>query len=266
MRSDTRKDHAIQEYLETLSKTVCWCNLELAQGRGLQSYQTRSHAVVLYNTLLAACIEKAVCMKTTDELYQKVRSTPRVPRIVLKPNSKYGQQDPEDQDARSSWEASSDSKSYGETCNSTVDHRILGVPLSAVEQQHTTRVNKVKRLIDKFENHKNKDSLIQDFRQTEKNKFSTESQNLIADMNNTEIFELCENSSKQQCPDCNSFWEMGIIGCSCGRKMKSTRSPTEFDQKNRDVTFIPGYVINKNRSHGAKHGATTDVLPGEAHA
>ena len=29
--------------------------------------------------------------------------------------------------------------------------------------------------------------------------FSKESQDLIADMNNTEIFEFCENSSKQQC-------------------------------------------------------------------
>ena len=36
--------------------------------------------------------------------------------------------------------------------------------------------------------------------------------------------------------------------------MKSTRSPTEFDQKNRDVTSIPGYVIKKNSSRGAKHG------------
>ena len=35
--------------------------------------------------------------------------------------------------------------------------------------------------------------------------------------------------------------------------MKSTRSPTEFDQDNRDVTSIPGYVIKKNRSRGAKH-------------
>ena len=51
-------------------------NLKLAQERGLQFYQTRSHAVVLYNTLFAAWIEKAVCMKTKDELYRKVRLTP----------------------------------------------------------------------------------------------------------------------------------------------------------------------------------------------
>ena len=36
--------------------------------------------------------------------------------------------------------------------------------------------------------------------------------------------------------------------------MKSTWSPTEFDQNKRDLTSIPGYVIKKNRSRGAKHG------------
>ena len=112
------------------------------------------------------------------------------------------QKNPQNQDARSSWEPSSDSNSYGETCNLTVDHRIAGVPLSAVEPQNTIRENKVKRLIEKFENHKNKNSLIQDLIQTEKiNKFSKESQDLI----DIEIFELCENSSKQQCPDCNAY-------------------------------------------------------------
>ena len=36
--------------------------------------------------------------------------------------------------------------------------------------------------------------------------------------------------------------------------MKSSQSPTEFDQNIRDVTTIPGYVIEKNSSRGAKHG------------
>ena len=38
--------------------------------------------------------------------------------------------------------------------------------------------------------------------------------------------------------------------------MKSTRSPTEFDQNNRDVTSILGYVIKKNRKRGVQHGAS----------
>ena len=49
---------------------------------------------------------------------------------------------------------------------------------------------------------------------------------------------------------------MVIIYCSCGINRESTRSPTEFDQNHRDVTSIPGYVIKKNSSRGAKHGAT----------
>ena len=149
-----------------LQNTVFWCNLKLAQGRGLQFYQTRSHAVILHNTLPAACFERAVRVETQDELCQKVRLTPRAPRVVLQLNSRFGLQDSQNQDAGSSWEPSSDSKSYGETCNNTADHRISGVPLSAVEQQNTTRENKVKRLIDKLENHKHKESFIQDLRQT----------------------------------------------------------------------------------------------------
>ena len=54
------------------------------------------------------------------------------------------------------------------------------------------------------------------------NEFSKESQDLIADMNNTAISELCETSSKQQCPDCN--WEAGIVFCSCGRCLRISRS------------------------------------------
>ena len=101
-------------------------------------------------------------------------------------------------------------KSHGRTCNNTVDYKISGVPLTAVEQQNTTRENKVKRLIEKFENHKHEESFIQDLSQTQKiNKFSKESQDLIAHLNNTEIFKLCENSSKQQCLDCNVHWEKG---------------------------------------------------------
>ena len=128
-------------------------------------------------------------------------------------------------------------------------YRISGLLLSAVEQHDTTRENKVKKLIEKFENHQHKESFQQDLSQTQKiNKFTKDSQESIR------IFEVCGNSSKQQCLDCTASWEMGIIYCSCGSNMKSTRSPTEFDQNNRDVTSIPGYVIKQNSSRGAKHG------------
>ena len=114
-------------------------NCKLAQEKGLLFCQTRSHAIVLCDTLPAVCIEKVVCMRTKDEPYEKVRLTPRVPRVVLKSNSQIGLQDQREQDAMTSHNQPSGSKSTEETRSNTVDYRIPGVPLSAVEQQDTYR-------------------------------------------------------------------------------------------------------------------------------
>ena len=192
--------------------------------------KTRSHAVVLHNTLPATGIEKAVCMKTQDELCQKVRSTPRVPRVVLKSKSQHGQQDPESQDARSSWDPSCDSNSHGETCNNSVDNRIAGVPLSAVEQQNTTRPRSWSRSLRTTS--------------TRNPSFRT-----WARRRRTERTFLQTAMSWLQCLLGNR-----IVYCSCWRNMKSSQRPTECEQNNYDVTSIPGYVIKKNSSRAAKHG------------
>ena len=64
-----------------------------------------------------------------------------------------------------------------------------------------------KKLIQQFENHPKKDSFLQDLNKTQEiNRFSEKSKKLITDMVNTEIFELCETSSKKQCPDCALYW------------------------------------------------------------
>ena len=90
-------------------------------------------------------------MKTKDELFQKVRLTPRVPRVVLKPNSEIGLQDQREQDAITSYDQPSGAKSSWETGDNTVDYIIPGIPLCAVEQQDTNRKDKVKKLIEKFD-------------------------------------------------------------------------------------------------------------------
>ena len=160
----------------------------------------------LRHTTSCVCIQKVVYMKTKDELYQKVPLTPTLPRVVLRSNSQNGLQgqQEQEQDAIISCDQPSGSKMPCETGSNNVDYRIPGVPLSAVEQQNTNRKDKVKLVIEEFENHPKKQSFIQDFKQTKEiNEFSKESKDLIADMNKTEIFELYETSSKQQCLDCN---------------------------------------------------------------
>ena len=149
----------------------------------MQFYQTRSHAITLFNTQPAICIEKVVHMKTREELYCKVDHSPRLPRVVLTPNSQSGRQDPPNPDARKSTDHQSEQRLYRETCRSLLedtrcehpresprclcwetcrnaDHRIPGIPHSTVQKEDTNRKETVKRLIQQFENHPNRDSFM----------------------------------------------------------------------------------------------------------
>ena len=66
--------------------TVYWSNLRVAQKKGLTFNQSRSSAIILHNTLPAACIEKVVAMSSGEVLFFKMYESPRSPRkVVLKP-------------------------------------------------------------------------------------------------------------------------------------------------------------------------------------
>ena len=178
---------------------VHWCNLKLAQRKGLQFYQTRSSAIALFNTLPAICIEKAVYMKAEEEKFFKVYRSPRLPRAVFTPNLQHERQDPCNPEARKSVDHRSEqSVQYRETCRGNVDYRIPGVPHSTVQKEDSNRREIVKRLIQQFENHPNRDSLIEDLNKTEEfNPFSEKkSKELTTSMGNTEYVEMCEISFK----------------------------------------------------------------------
>ena len=67
--------------------TVYWVDIRLAQNKGLKFYQTRSNAIILYNTLPACCIPKAIKMETGEIIYEKIYETPRPPpKISLRDN------------------------------------------------------------------------------------------------------------------------------------------------------------------------------------
>ena len=86
VRSYDTKIRAIQEYLETPYKYSILVQFEA---------RSRERLAILPNTLTcsrslqhtATCIEKAGCIQTKGEPYQKCRLTGRKPRVVLKSNS-----------------------------------------------------------------------------------------------------------------------------------------------------------------------------------
>ena len=67
--------------------TVYWVDIKLAQKKKLKFYQTRSNAIILYETLPAYCIPKVVRMETGEIVYEKVYESPRPsPKISLRNN------------------------------------------------------------------------------------------------------------------------------------------------------------------------------------
>ena len=97
--------------------------------------------------------------------------------------------------------------------------------------------------------------LLKDFEKSEEiNHFSQESKDLMTEMGNTEIFEFYETSSKRQCPECASYWEIGIVFCTCGKCMQPSEKSRQFKKDRFDILSIPGYVTEKNQSRGPRHG------------
>ena len=67
--------------------TVYWVDMQLAQWKGFKFYQTMSNAVVLYDTLPAYCITKAIVMKSEEVIYDKVFASLLLPsKISFKDN------------------------------------------------------------------------------------------------------------------------------------------------------------------------------------
>ena len=144
---------------------------------------------------------------------------------------------------------------YRETCRGNVDYRIQGLPHSTVQKEHSKRKEIVNRLIQQFENHPSRESLIEDLNKTEEfNPFSERSKELTTSMGNTEYFELCETSANMQCPQCALYWEAGIFFCTCGNCMQLTERNRQLNTARYDVLSITGYVIKKNPSHAARNG------------
>ena len=63
--------------------TVYWVDMKLDQ----KFYQTRSNAIILYDTLPAYCVPKAIMMESGEIIYENVYVSPRPPpKISFKDN------------------------------------------------------------------------------------------------------------------------------------------------------------------------------------
>ena len=148
-----------------------------------------------------------------------------------------------------------DDSSHEQTMPNKVnmDFRIPGLPHSFVKHAQSTSV---RELIQKFENHPDRQALQRDLRQNQAyNPFSPESKKMIQEVGNIELFELLETDPKTQCTACHSYWNVGILHCTCGHfLLKETEANRGFVKYTMDYLSLPEYVIKKGRPHGHRYG------------
>ena len=133
-----------------------------------------------------------------------------------------------------------------------IDFNIPGLPHSTVKQLHGASV---RELIQKIENHPNRHALQRDLQQSQPfNPFSQESKQ-IHEVGNIELCELLDMEPKAQCKICLSYWDVGIVYCTCGHFLRNgTEENKKFVQYTMDLLSIPNYYIKKGRPHGHRHG------------
>ena len=134
-----------------------------------------------------------------------------------------------------------------------IDFNIPGLPHSTVKQLHGASV---RELIQKIENHPHRHALQRDLQQRQSlNPFSQESKQMIHEVVNIELCELLAVEPEAQYKVCLSYWEVGIVYCTCGPFLRDgTEENKKFVQYTMDLLSIPDYYIKKGRPHGHRYG------------
>ena len=222
--------------------------------------QKRSNAIILHDTLPACCISKVVVMKSEDIIHQKVYVSPRPPpkfsykdnwmcdldsevaesskntqRIQTKPKTQLSStvrpvcgpestkrcvltpKHVEEDQTGMARPVLVDEKEEHE-----IDFRVPGLSHAVVKEAEHLRYQE---LVEKIENHPHREALHADLQQNNVyNPFSNNSKEMIRELVNVELFELCETIPKVQCSHCVLHWNQGIVHCTCGQCLIDSES------------------------------------------
>ena len=237
-----------------------------AQEKGPKPHQTRSNAIILYDTLPAYCIPKVIMMESGEIIYEKVYVSPRPPPTISfrdnwmkeldseaagrSKDTQRIQQKPKTQLSRTVRPVGGQQSTQLEEID--IDFRVPGSSHAVVKEAENFRVQE---LVKKIESHPHREALQADLQQNNVyNPFSNNSKAMIREMGNVEVFELCETIPKVQCSQCLLCWNQGVIFCTCGQFLVEGESRRKFNKLRLDALSIPHYEIKKGRPHGVRHG------------
>ena len=142
---------------------------------------------------------------------------------------------PEHRDTASS---NADNEFNRATDEENIDFNISGVPNAMVKRSHGINVH---NLIQQIENHPQRQALQSDLQQHRAfNPFSKESKDAITAAGNTELCEIVDVEPKSQCRACLTYWDVGIVYCTCGHFLRDdTTENKKYISSVLDLFSIP---------------------------
>ena len=153
---------------------------------------------------------------------------------------------------RDIWSGHTDNQFNRAIDEENIEFNIPGVPNSTVKRSHGVNVQ---NLIQKIENHPQRHALQSDLQHRQFNLFIKESRDVIKAAGNTELCELLDVELKAQCKVCLSYWDVGIVYCTCGHFFRDgTKENKKYLKFTLDLFPIPNYYIKKGRLHGHRYG------------
>ena len=136
----------------------------------------------------------------------------------------------------------------------SIDFRVPGLSHSVVKEAEHLRVQE---LAQRIETHPHRAALEADLQQNNVyNPFIENWKQMIRELGNVDLFELCETTPKVQCSQCLLYWNQGIVYCTCGQCLIYSEPRRKFNIVRMNAISIPDYVIKKDATHGAQHGKT----------
>ena len=126
-----------------------------------------------------------------------------------------------------------------------IDFRVPGLSHAVVKEAENFRVQE---LVKKIESHPHRGAFQAGLQQKNVyNPYNKNSKEMIPELGNVELFELCETIPKVQCSQCLLYWNQRVIYCTCGHFLVEIESSQNFCQGRLDALSIPHYVIKKGR-------------------
>ena len=109
----------------------------------------------------------------------------------------------------------------------------------------------VQNLIQKIENHPQRHALQSDLQKHRQfNPFSKESRDVIEAAGNTELCEVLDVEPEAQCKVCLSYWDVGIIYCTCGHFLRDdTTENKKYIKSVLDLFSLPNFLHQGKVDH-----------------